>query len=187
MNQFTNAETRTSVIARGQSMIRFARILCLTSALIVCDRTGLAQQKNAKPAPFSQRVIDLVGLKDGPAVYGLVVSHDPRGSLSMVVSRDWLRADRPELHTQIRVLEQKELQRHYARMRDRVQEISYISRSLKSVARELKIPVIAISGTPWLMENNAFDMVLAKPFPLKKLVESIGSLLAVPPRAAVGA
>ena len=49
------------------------------------------------------------------------------------------------------------------------------------------IPVIAISGTPWLMENNAFDMVLAKPFPLKKLVESIGSLLAVPPRAAVGA
>jgi len=49
------------------------------------------------------------------------------------------------------------------------------------------IPVIAISGTPWLMENNAFDMVLAKPFPLKKLVESIGSLVSVPPRAAVGA
>ena len=49
------------------------------------------------------------------------------------------------------------------------------------------IPVIAISGTPWLMENNAFDMVLAKPFPLKKLVESIGSLVTVPPRAALGA
>jgi CheY-like chemotaxis protein len=49
------------------------------------------------------------------------------------------------------------------------------------------IPVIAISGTPWLMESNAFDMVLAKPFPLKKLVESIGSLVTVPPRAAVGA
>ena len=48
------------------------------------------------------------------------------------------------------------------------------------------IPVIAISGTPWLMENNAFDMVLAKPFPLKKLVESIGSLVTVPPRAALG-
>ena len=49
------------------------------------------------------------------------------------------------------------------------------------------VPVIAISGTPWQMENNAFDMVLAKPFPLKKLVESIGSLVPVPPRAAVGA
>ena len=47
------------------------------------------------------------------------------------------------------------------------------------------IPVIAISGTPWLMESNAFDMVLAKPFPLKKLVESIGSLVAMPPRAGV--
>ncbi|MBN2240362.1 MAG: replicative DNA helicase [Dehalococcoidales bacterium] len=30
-------------------------------------------------------------------------------------------------------------------MRDRVQEISYISRSLKSIARELKVPLIAIS------------------------------------------
>jgi len=49
------------------------------------------------------------------------------------------------------------------------------------------IPVIAISGTPWLMENNAFDMVLTKPFPLKKLVESIGSLVTVPSRAAMGA
>ena len=49
------------------------------------------------------------------------------------------------------------------------------------------VPVIAISGTPWQMENNAFDMVLPKPFPLKELVESIGSLVPVPPRAAVGA
>ena len=49
------------------------------------------------------------------------------------------------------------------------------------------VPVIAISGTPWQMENNAFDMVLAKPFPLNKLVESIGSLVPVPPQAAVGA
>ena len=49
------------------------------------------------------------------------------------------------------------------------------------------VPVIAISGTPWQMENNAFDMVLAKPFALNKLVESIGSLVPVPPRAAVGA
>ena len=49
------------------------------------------------------------------------------------------------------------------------------------------IPVIGISGTPWLMENNAFDMVLAKPFPLKQLVESIGLLVTVSPQAAVGA
>ena len=35
------------------------------------------------------------------------------------------------------------------------------------------IPVIAISGTPWQLEAQDFDMVLPKPFPLKKLVDSI--------------
>jgi CheY-like chemotaxis protein len=49
------------------------------------------------------------------------------------------------------------------------------------------VPVIAISGTPWLRESSAFDMVIAKPFALKKLAESIGSLVPVPSRAAVGA
>jgi DNA-binding response OmpR family regulator len=48
------------------------------------------------------------------------------------------------------------------------------------------IPVIAISGTPWLMEGSAFDKILAKPFPMKELVECIGSLVPVPPRATVG-
>lgn len=49
------------------------------------------------------------------------------------------------------------------------------------------IPVIAISGTPWQLEAKNFDMVLPKPFPLKKLVDSIrnfGSTL--PSSAAVG-
>jgi two-component system response regulator VanR len=48
------------------------------------------------------------------------------------------------------------------------------------------IPVIAMSGTPWLVKDNAFDMVIAKPFSLKKLVESIQSLVPVTTRAAVG-
>ena len=48
------------------------------------------------------------------------------------------------------------------------------------------IPVIAISGTPWLLGSDSFDMVLPKPFSLKKLIESIRSLAPVPPRAAMG-
>ena len=48
------------------------------------------------------------------------------------------------------------------------------------------IPVIAISGTPWQSEANNFDMVLPKPFPLKTLVDSIGSLGTMTSRAAVG-
>jgi len=48
------------------------------------------------------------------------------------------------------------------------------------------IPVIAISGTPWQLEANNFDMVLPKPFPLKKLVDSIRSFGTIPSRAVVG-
>jgi DNA-binding response OmpR family regulator len=59
--------------------------------------------------------------------------------------------------------------------------VNHIRKSAKQT-----IPVIGISGTPWLTESGAFDMVLPKPFPLKELVESIGSLVPVPPRAAVG-
>ncbi len=33
-------------------------------------------------------------------------------------------------------------------------------------------PIIGISGTPWLIENNQFDAVFTKPFPLEDLVNS---------------
>jgi CheY-like chemotaxis protein len=49
------------------------------------------------------------------------------------------------------------------------------------------VPVIAISGTPWLLKDDNFDMVLPKPFALKQLFESIRSLTPLPPRAAISA
>jgi len=49
------------------------------------------------------------------------------------------------------------------------------------------IPVIGISGTPWLLEADNFDMVLSKPFALKQLLKSIRSLLSVSPRMVMGA
>ena len=48
------------------------------------------------------------------------------------------------------------------------------------------IPVIGISGTPWLLEADNFDMVLSKPFSLKQLLKSIRSLLSVSPAMAMG-
>ena len=48
------------------------------------------------------------------------------------------------------------------------------------------VPVIAISGTPWRLESGKFDMVLMKPFPVKKLVDSIGSFVTMPTSTAVG-
>ena len=35
------------------------------------------------------------------------------------------------------------------------------------------IPVIAMSGTPWLMDGHQFDAVLPKPSPLKVLFEMV--------------
>ena len=38
------------------------------------------------------------------------------------------------------------------------------------------IPIIGFSGTPWVFENNQFDAVFTKPFPLKDLVNSVRHL-----------
>ena len=37
-------------------------------------------------------------------------------------------------------------------------------------------PIIGFSGTPWLIENNQFDAVFTKPFPLEDLVNSVQHL-----------
>ena len=38
------------------------------------------------------------------------------------------------------------------------------------------IPIIGISGTPWLLKEAEFDLILPKPFPLKELVNSVNNL-----------
>jgi len=38
-------------------------------------------------------------------------------------------------------------------------------------------PIIAISGTPWLLDEDAFDHVLPKPFSLKTLGEIVKNLV----------
>jgi CheY-like chemotaxis protein len=48
--------------------------------------------------------------------------------------------------------------------------LEHIRRSAKQ-----SVPVIAISGTPWLMENSHFDLVLPKPFALQDLARTIHS------------
>jgi len=38
-------------------------------------------------------------------------------------------------------------------------------------------PVIGMSGTPWLLADAGFDQVLAKPFSIQRLLESIQGLI----------
>ena len=60
--------------------------------------------------------------------------------------------------------------------------LSPVSVNGNSVARHIRrfsngsTTIIGMSGTPWLLENEDFDMVLAKPFPLQQLIESIRRL-----------
>jgi DNA-binding response OmpR family regulator len=55
-------------------------------------------------------------------------------------------------------------------------------------SRKNAIPIIGISGTPWLIQDSGFDVVLPKPFPLQDLVESVKKLanIASKPALSVG-
>lgn len=39
-------------------------------------------------------------------------------------------------------------------------------------------PVVGMSGTPWVLQDAGFDMVLIKPFPLNKIVDAVQQLCA---------
>ena len=41
-------------------------------------------------------------------------------------------------------------------------------------------PIIGFSGTPWCLDDSDFDLVFAKPFALKDLVDAIQELAAKP-------
>jgi CheY-like chemotaxis protein len=45
---------------------------------------------------------------------------------------------------------------------------------------EQSIPIIAMSGTPWLLENSDFDAVIAKPFLKEELLGVIGQFIQAP-------
>jgi len=40
-------------------------------------------------------------------------------------------------------------------------------------------PIIAMSGTPWLLENSSFDAVIAKPFSKDELLDTVGQFVQI--------
>ena len=49
------------------------------------------------------------------------------------------------------------------------------------------IPIIGISGTPWFLQNNSFDLILPKPFRLKELMDSVTQLITIPAKTVASA
>ncbi len=43
-------------------------------------------------------------------------------------------------------------------------------------SRKKSIPIIGISGTPWLLQDADFDAILPKPFPLEELLDTVSKL-----------
>jgi CheY-like chemotaxis protein len=39
------------------------------------------------------------------------------------------------------------------------------------------MPIIGISGTSWLLEENNFDLVFQKPFSIKKFIDAIQTVV----------
>ncbi len=54
-------------------------------------------------------------------------------------------------------------------------------------SRNNAIPIIGMSGTHWQIQDSDFDAVLAKPFPLLDLVESVKKLTTIPLKTAMSA
>jgi len=52
------------------------------------------------------------------------------------------------------------------------QILNYLKNEKKS-----PIPVVGMSGTPWLLDQSDFDAVLSKPFSLKEIVRVINQLI----------
>lgn len=46
-------------------------------------------------------------------------------------------------------------------------------------------PIIGISGTPWLFEDDSFDALIVKPFSIKDLYNTVNKLIAAPRKLAV--
>ena len=40
-----------------------------------------------------------------------------------------------------------------------------------------RTPVIGMSGTPWLIKNRSFDGMIAKPFAIKDLLDTVNSTI----------
>lgn len=84
----------------------------------------------------------------------LVIFIDDSASLSAMEMRTKARRVHAEHRLDLIVLDYLQLMRGDARAENRVQEISYISRALKGLARELHLPILALSQLSRAVESR---------------------------------
>ena len=102
-----------------------------------------------------RRIMDATGILSGAPIY---VDDTPQ--LRVADMRSKARRLHLERHIDLIILDYLHLMEAGIRTEGRVQEISYISRSLKAIARDLDVPVLAVSQLSRASESRALHAPL---------------------------
>jgi len=127
---------RVALFSLEMSAEQIAQRLVSSQTGIDSQRLRLGQISDAE----LERVMHAVGILSETAIY---VDETP--AISPMEVRTKARRLASEYGLDLVIVDYLQLMRAGTRVENRVQEISYISRSLKSLARELRVPVVALS------------------------------------------
>ncbi len=65
----------------------------------------MAAPQEQKKASISDRAVDYVGMRNGPALFGAILEHDGKHARLIAVQREWLRKEQPQQYAKQRRLE----------------------------------------------------------------------------------
>lgn len=99
---------------------RSSRRMFLLALGFTCLATPLLAQP--KPPATGRNVVDVVTLKSGRSLRGLIAWRDPNGSLAMIVSKEWLASGNPGTAAEVVTANQDQRQAAWIQTRDRIVE-----------------------------------------------------------------
>jgi hypothetical protein len=79
--------------------------------------------QTAKSVPLSQLGVDVVSLKSGTSVRGAILKREANGSVTLAVSREWLKQANPELLIKLTVEEAIEQRAAWEQLRERLAKL----------------------------------------------------------------
>lgn len=104
------------------SRIRW-KCVCLVVASLISTVPFCVQAQSSKSAAISQLGVDVVSLKSGKSVRGAILKNEANGSVTMVVSREWLKQANPELLAKLATEEATTQRATWEELRDRLTKL----------------------------------------------------------------
>lgn len=96
---------------------------CLRRGLVLLGMLSAVISVAAQaPARLSERGVDLVGLKSGSGLLGVIVGRENAPQVTLIVQRQWLRHAAPELYATEAAREAADAKAAREQLRDRIQE-----------------------------------------------------------------